>query len=90
MLLLKKNKKPQGMVGSVVYEHQNNITFFGDAAIHFGFMKRAGTKIQSIKSERSEQFVGAKQASSASPAFDLRGKRAKQVKLLLRPYKDKR
>jgi hypothetical protein len=32
-------------------------------------------------------IVGAKQVSSASPAFDLRGKMAKQVKRLLRPYK---
>jgi hypothetical protein len=31
-------------------------------------------------------FVGAKQASSASPASDLSAKRAKQVKSLLRPY----
>ena len=32
------------------------------------------------------EIVGAKQVSSASPAFDLRGKSSKQVKPLLRPY----
>jgi len=34
-------------------------------------------------------LVGAKQCSSALPAFDLMASRAKQVKLLLCPYKIK-